>query len=186
MNFRGTFTALVTPFTKDGSAVDVAALERLVEAQVKGGVSGLVPCGTAGEDPLLSDEDRRNALRCIVSTASGRVPVIAGVGSIATATSVHLTRHAIDAGADGVMVVMPPYLNPSQEGMRAHVLEVARSTDRPVMLYNNPARSGVDLHPDTFESICEAAPNVVAVKESTGDIMRCQELHRRLGDRLAV
>jgi 4-hydroxy-tetrahydrodipicolinate synthase len=114
------------------------------------------------------------------------VPVLAGTGTFSTKKTIAASRAALAAGADGVMVVMPYYSKPSQEGMREHVLAVARAVSCPVVLYNVPARSMVDLSVEATEKICEGAPNVVAIKDATGNVLRCQELKRRLGDRLAV
>lgn len=183
---RGTFTALVTPFTPDGEKIDVAALDALVEAQIAGGVSGLVPCGTTGESPTLSDAEQVQVVRRVVEIAKGRVPVLAGTGTFSTKKTVAASKAAVEAGADGVMLVMPYYNKPSQDGMRAHVLEVAAAVDVPIVLYNIPGRSVVDLLPETTERICVEAPRVVGMKEATGNVLRCQELVKRLGDRLAV
>ena len=186
LHLSGTFTALVTPFGADGESVDFRALDALVEAQIEGGVSGLVPCGTTGEAPTLTDEEQAAVIARTVATARGRVPVLAGTGSFSTKKTIAASRAALDAGADGVMVVMPYYNKPSQEGLAEHMLAVARAVPGPVVLYNVPSRSVVDLGADATARICEAAPNVVGLKDATGNVLRCQELKRRLGDRLAV
>lgn len=184
--FTGTFTAIVTPFTPDGHSIDIEALDALVEAQIAGGVSGLVPCGTTGESPTLSEDEQLSVIRRVVSVAKGRIPIIAGTGSFSTKKTCAATQAAEQAGADGVMVVMPYYNKPSQDGMREHVLAVSKTTKLPIVLYNIPGRSVVDLSADTTVRICEAAPNVVALKDATGNVLRCQELKRRLGDRLTI
>ncbi|MRG94947.1 4-hydroxy-tetrahydrodipicolinate synthase [Polyangium spumosum] len=186
VTFTGTFTALVTPFTADGDAVDLAALDALVEAQIEGGVSGLVPCGTTGESPTLSDEEQVLVIKRVVEVAKGRVPVLAGTGSFSTKKTIAASQAALAAGADAVMVVMPYYNKPSQDGMREHVLAVARVVSCPVVLYNIPGRCVVDLSADTTAQICDKAPNVVALKDATGNVLRCQELKRKLGERLTV
>ncbi len=186
VTFTGTFTALVTPFTAAGDAVDLAALDALVEAQIEGGVSGLVPCGTTGESPTLSDEEQVLVIKRVVEVAKGRVPVIAGTGSFSTKKTIDASKAALAAGADGVMVVMPYYNKPSQDGMREHVLAVARAVPCPIVLYNIPGRSVVDLSAETTAQICERASNVVALKDATGNVLRCQELKRKLGERLTV
>ncbi len=186
MKLSGTFTALVTPFTPDGESVDASALDALVEAQIAGGVTGLVPCGTTGEAPTLTEDEQLAVIRRVVAVAAGRVPVLAGTGSFSTKKTIAASRAAVAAGADGVMVVMPYYNKPSQAGMREHVLAVARAVSCPIVLYNIPGRSVVDLAADTLEEICERAPTVVAVKEATGNVLRCQDLTRRLGARLTV
>ncbi|KYF84124.1 4-hydroxy-tetrahydrodipicolinate synthase [Sorangium cellulosum] len=182
----GTLTALVTPFTPDGEAVDFQALDALVEAQIAGGVSGLVPCGTTGESPTLSESETTAVIRRVVEAARGRVPVIAGTGSFSTKKTIDASRAAISAGAEGVMIVMPYYSRPSQDGLREHTLAVAKAISAPIVLYNIPGRTGVDLSAETTERICAAAQNVVAIKDATGNVLRCQELVRRLGDRLTV
>lgn len=186
ISFTGTFTALVTPFVAGGDAVDFRALEALVEAQIEGGVSGLVPCGTTGESPTLSDDEQVAVIKCVVDVTKGRVPVIAGTGSFSTKKTITASKAALAVGADGVMVVMPYYNKPSQDGMREHVLAIAREVSCPIVLYNIPGRSVVDLSADTTAQICDKAPNVVALKDATGNVLRCQELKRRLGDRLTV
>jgi 4-hydroxy-tetrahydrodipicolinate synthase len=186
MQLRSTFTALVTPFTPDGEAVDFAALEALVEAQIAGGVTGLVPCGTTGEAPTLTDEEQVQVIARVVAVAKKRVPVLAGTGTFSTKKTIAASKAALAAGADGVMVVMPYYSKPSQEGLRQHVLAVAKAVPAPIVLYNIPGRSVVDLSAETTARICEAAPNVVGIKDATGNVLRCQELKRLLGERLTV
>lgn len=183
---QGTFTALVTPLTADGASVDLAALDALVDAQIAGGVSGLVPCGTTGESPTLDDAEQLAVIRRVVERAKGRVPVFAGTGTFSTKKTIAASRAAKEAGVDGVMIVMPYYNKPNQEGMREHVLAVAGAVDLPIILYNIPGRSVVDLAVETTVAICERAPNVVGMKEATGNVLRCQELVHRLGDRLVV
>src|SRR5579871_3247798 len=163
MQLSGTFTALVTPFTPDGDAVDFPALEALVEAQIAGGVSGLVPCGTTGEAPTLTDEEQVAVIKRVAAVAAGRVPVLAGTGTFSTKKTIAASRAAVAAGASGVMVVMPYYNKPSQDGMREHVLAVARAVSCPVVVYNIPGRSVVFNYAATTEKICELAPNVVGL-----------------------
>ncbi len=148
-------------------------------------MSGLVPCGTTGETPTLTDEEQVQDRRA-VSLAKGRVPVLAGTGSFSTKKTILASKAALAAGADGVMVVMPYYNKPSQEGLRQHVLAIAKAVSAPVVLYNVPGRSVVDLSAETTARICEGAPNVVGLKDATANVLRCQELKRTLGDRLAV
>jgi 4-hydroxy-tetrahydrodipicolinate synthase len=187
LSLRGAFTALVTPFTRSGEAVDEAAYAALVEAQIAGGVAGLVPCGTTGEAPTLDDDEQAALVKRTVEIARGRVPVVAGTGSFSTKKTVAATERALGAGAAGVMVVMPYYSKPSQEGLYRHVLAVARAASgAPVVLYNIPGRTQVDLDVESTLRILEAAPNVVGLKDATGNVLRCQELKRRAGARLAV
>jgi 4-hydroxy-tetrahydrodipicolinate synthase len=186
MQLRGTLTAIVTPFTPDGESVDLAALDALVEAQIAGGVSGIVPCGTTGETPTLTDEEQVQVIARVAAVAKKRVPVIAGTGSFSTKKTIAASKAAMAAGADAVMVVMPYYNKPSQEGLRQHLLAIAKAIPAPIVLYNIPGRSVVDLSAETTARICEAAPNVIAVKDATGNVLRCQELSRTLGDRLTI
>jgi 4-hydroxy-tetrahydrodipicolinate synthase len=183
--FEGTYTALVTPFRADQS-IDWAALDALVEAQVAGGVRGLVPCGTTGESPTLSHEEQLAVIERTVKRAGKRAHVVAGCGSNSTLEAIHLSREAHRSGADAVMIVVPYYNRPTQEGLVQHYTAVAREVPCPVVVYNVPARTGTDLLPDALGRILDAAPNVVAVKEATGNVLRAQELVRRFGARLAV
>jgi 4-hydroxy-tetrahydrodipicolinate synthase len=182
---KGCFTALVTPFTADGAAVDWGALDRLLEAQLAGGIDGLVPCGTTGEAPTLSESEQTEVVRRAVSAASGRVPVVAGTGSNDTKETIRASRAAFDTGADAVLVVMPYYNRPSQEGLFRHVELVASSVGGPIVLYNIPVRTAVDLGLETLERILFACPNVVALKDASGNVHYCQAA-ARFGDRLAV
>jgi 4-hydroxy-tetrahydrodipicolinate synthase len=186
LDLSGTFTALVTPFTADGESVDFAALEALVEAQIQGGVSGLVPCGTTGEAPTLTEEEQAAVIKRTVVAAKKRVPVLAGTGTFSTKKTVGASKAALAAGADGVMIVMPYYNKPSQDGMVEHSVAVARAVGCPVVLYNIPGRSVVDLSAEATERIAQQAPNVIGVKDATGNVLRCQELEKRLGGRLTV
>jgi 4-hydroxy-tetrahydrodipicolinate synthase len=182
----GTFTALVTPFTPDGESVDWEALDALVRRQLEGGVQGLVPCGTTGESPTLSEEEQLEVIRRVAGLARGKALVFAGTGSFSTKKTIEASKAALGAGAEGVMIVMPYYNKPSQQGLVEHTLSVARSVEAPIILYNIPGRSVVDLGVEATLSICRQAPNVIGLKDATGHVLRCQELVHRLGDRLSV
>lgn len=186
LSFRGCFTALVTPFTADGEAIDGEAYDKHLERQIAAGVSGLVPCGTTGESPTLTDQEQLELVRRTVEVAKGRVPVIAGTGTNSTKKSVQASRAAVDAGADAVMIVMPYYNKPSQAGLAMHVETIARSVDVPVVLYNIPGRSVVELGLDTLGQLLERCDNVVAIKDATNNVHYCQRAVSRFGDRLAV
>jgi 4-hydroxy-tetrahydrodipicolinate synthase len=187
ISLSGAYTALVTPFHDDaGQTIDFEAFDALVEAQVAGGITGIVPCGTTGESPTLTSEEHRALVERSVARARGRVQVVAGTGSNSTREAVALSRAAEKAGVDAVMVVVPYYNRPTQEGLVAHFVEVAKSVSCPVVVYNIPARTGVDLSPEALAQICEQAPNVVATKEATGNVLRAQKLVATLGDRLTV
>ena len=183
--FRGTYTALVTPFLADGH-IDFAAWERLVAAQVAGGVEGVVPCGTTGESPALTESEQEELIARAVRVAAGRIQVVAGAGSNATATAVSLVRAAERAGADGVMVVAPYYNKPTPAGMLVHYTQVAAATALPVIVYNVPGRTGSDIGTETLARIADACLNVTAVKEATGNVLRAQDIRVALGDRLTV
>ena len=184
---RGAFTALVTPFQDDADEIDFDALDALVERQIAGGIAGLVPCGTTGETPTLTDAEQTEVVRRTVAAAKGRAHVFAGTGSFSTRKTIEASKRALEAGATGVMVVMPYYNKPTQDGLFEHVRAVAQAVlSAPIILYNIPGRSGIDLGVETTERIVAACPNVVATKEATGNVLRCQELKRRLGTRLTV
>ncbi|HKQ68422.1 MAG TPA: 4-hydroxy-tetrahydrodipicolinate synthase [Polyangiaceae bacterium] len=185
-DLAGAYTALVTPFSHDAAAVDLEALDALVEAQIAGGVSGLIPCGTSGESPTLTKDEQKLVIRRTVRIAQGRVPVVAGTGSFSTEETIATSLAAFEAGADAAMVVMPYYSRPTQAGLVEHVCRVALAVKGPIVLYNIPARTGVDLGADATEAICRRAPNVVGLKDATGNVLRCQELVRRLGERLSI
>jgi 4-hydroxy-tetrahydrodipicolinate synthase len=185
-SLSGVYTALVTPFSEDATTIDFDAFDALVEGQIAGGITGLVPCGTTGEAATLSDAEIKLVIERTVRVARGRVPVFAGSGSFSTEKTIRASHAALEAGSDGVMIVMPYYTRPSQAGLVEHVTRVAASVKAPVLLYNIPGRTGVDLGADATETICMRSPNVVGIKDATGNVFRCQELVRRLGDRLAV
>ena len=187
MQLFGTYTALVTPFHDDAEqSVDFAAFDRLVEAQIAGGVSGIVPCGTTGETPTLTEAEDLAVIERAVRTAKKRVQVIAGTGGNSTKGTIAASIAAVAAGADAIMVVTPYYNKPTQAGMFEHFTAVARSVTVPVIVYNIPSRSVVDLLPETLKQIAEACPNVVATKEATGNVLRAQTLAQTMGPRMTV
>src|SRR5918996_5296787 len=145
---QGSFTALITPF-KNGK-VDTAAFRRLVEWQIDQGTHGLVPCGTTGESPTLSHDEHKRVVELCVEAAGGRVPVIAGTGSNSTSEAIELTRHAKRAGADGALVVTPYYNKPTQDGLYLHYKAINDSADIPILIYNIPGRSVIDMSVDTM------------------------------------
>jgi 4-hydroxy-tetrahydrodipicolinate synthase len=186
LKLQGAFTALVTPFDSQ-LRVDDAALDRLVDAQLAGGIAGIVPCGTTGESPTLDDEEHIGVIAKVVKRVNKRCPVIGGTGSNSTREAINLSKGAVEVGADAVMIVMPYYNKPTQAGLVDHCVKVAEAVKgTPVVLYNVPGRTASDLLPESVEAICKAASNVVAIKEATGNVLRAQELHRRLGDRLTI
>jgi 4-hydroxy-tetrahydrodipicolinate synthase len=162
--FSGTFTALVTPF-RNGE-VDVEALKGMVEFQIEHGVSGLVPCGTTGETPAMSEAEDRVVVETVVRVAAGRVPVVAGTGSNSTDMAIKYTKMAQEVGADGSLQVAPYYNKPTQEGLYRHFVAIAESTDLPLILYNIPGRTNVTISAETMARLAEI-PNIVGVKDST-------------------
>ena len=170
--FRGVFPALVTPFR--GGEVDEVAFIRLVERQIEGGVHGLVPVGTTGETATLSHDEHRRVVELAVQTAAGRVPVIAGAGSNSTAEAIELVRHAKQIGADAALVVTPYYNRPSQEGLYAHYAAINDAVQLPVLVYNVPTRTSVDISDATLARL-SALPNIVGVKDATGDLVRATQ-----------
>jgi 4-hydroxy-tetrahydrodipicolinate synthase len=174
--FHGVYTALVTPFSADGSSIDFEAYEKLLAQQIEGGVSGLVPCGTTGESPTLTDAEQLELIGRTVRFAKGRVPVLAGTGSNNTKKSIEASKAAFEVGADAVMIVTPYYNKPSQEGLFRHITEIAKAVSGPVVVYNIPGRSIVDLSVDTLLRILDACPNVVGIKDASGNAFFVQEL----------
>ncbi len=175
--FAGSFVALTTPFRADGS-LDLDTLDALVDRQLEAGIEGLVPCGTTGESPTLSDDEKKRVIARVIARAQGR-PVIAGTGSYDTRASVELTRWAKDAGATGALVITPYYNKPTQAGLRAH-FEAVADVGLPVMLYNVPGRTGVSIAVDTAVALGEHEA-IVAIKEAAGDLDRVSELCGRSG-----
>ena len=167
--FKGVFTALITPF-RDGE-VDESAFVALVERQIAGGVHGLVPVGTTGESATLSHDEHKRVVELCIRTAAGRVPVIAGAGSNATAEAIDLARHAKAVGADAALMVTPYYNRPSQEGLYRHYAAAAEAVEIPILVYNVPGRTSVDISNDTLERLSKL-PNIVGIKDATGDITR--------------
>ncbi|HEV8225219.1 MAG TPA: 4-hydroxy-tetrahydrodipicolinate synthase [Rubrobacteraceae bacterium] len=181
--FSGTFTALVTPF-RNGE-VDVEALEGMVEFQIQHGVSGLVPCGTTGETPAMSEAEDRVVVGTVVRIANGRVPIIAGTGSNSTDMAIKYTKMAQEVGADGSLQVAPYYNKPTQEGLYRHFAAIAESTELPLVLYNIPGRTGVTISADTMARLAEI-PNIVGVKDSTLSMNMISDVIRLCGEEFDV
>lgn len=172
--FRGTYTALVTPF-RNGK-VDFAALEQHVDRQIAAGVDGLVPCGTTGEAPTLSAEEHRAVVECVVRCVAGRVPVLAGAGTNSTARTLELARALASCGVNGLLVVAPYYNRPSAAGLYEHFSAVAKEVDLPIVLYNIPGRCGVEIPSDVIRRLHAEHKNIVAVKHATGRVDDAMEL----------
>ncbi|MDQ3920871.1 MAG: 4-hydroxy-tetrahydrodipicolinate synthase [Actinomycetota bacterium] len=181
--FSGAFTALITPF-KNGE-VDAEALEDLVEFQIRQGVNGLVPCGTTGETPALTEEEDRLVVETAVHVSGGQVPVIAGTGSNSTDMAIKYTRMAEKAGADGSLQVAPYYNKPTQEGLFRHFAAIAESTSLPLILYNIPSRTSVTLSAETVARLAEI-PNIVGIKDSTLSVSMVSDVRRLCGEEFAI
>jgi 4-hydroxy-tetrahydrodipicolinate synthase len=182
--FRGSYTALVTPF-RDG-AIDVPAFQRLIERQIAGGITGIVAIGTTGETPTLSHDEREQVIRLAVETAKRRCQVLAGTGSYSTADAIAATQAAQKMGVDGALIVAPYYNKPSQEGLFRHFEAIARATELPIMLYNIPGRCGVDINASTVERLASACANIVSIKEASGSVDRVAELFGRMPEAFTV
>ena len=171
---RGSFTALVTPFTTDGG-LDEKAFRDLVEWQIAEGTRGLVPVGTTGESPTLSHDEHRQVVEVCVEVSKGRVPVVAGAGSNNTQEAVGLVQHAEKVGADAVLVVTPYYNKPTQRGLYEHFATIAKATNLPIIIYNIPPRSVIDMAPETMGRLAHDFKNIVGVKDATGKVERVSE-----------
>ncbi|MEL6258420.1 MAG: 4-hydroxy-tetrahydrodipicolinate synthase, partial [Pseudomonadota bacterium] len=177
--FRGSIPALVTPFL--GEAVDETAFSTLINRQIDGGSSALVPCGTTGESATLSHAEHERVVALCVEIAGGRRPVIAGCGSNSTTEAISLVRHAKAVGADAAMLVCPYYNRPDQSGLEAHFLAVANAVEMPLILYNVPGRTMSDLLPATLARLA-SHPNIVGLKDASGDLKRVTEQRLACGD----
>jgi 4-hydroxy-tetrahydrodipicolinate synthase len=178
-SFRGSFTALVTPFSKDG-ALDEKAFRALVAWQIAEGTNGLVPVGTTGESPTLSHDEHKRVVEWCVDEAKGRVPVVAGSGSNSTREAIDLSRHAEKAGADAVLVVTPYYNKPTQEGLYQHFKAINEAIGIPILIYNIPGRSVVDMSVDTMKRLFELK-NIAGVKDATANLVRVSQQRAELG-----
>lgn len=177
---RGSLTALVTPFDKSGR-FDEKAFRSLVAWQIEEGTKGLVPVGTTGESPTLSHEEHRHVVKVCIEVAKGRVPVVAGAGSNNTEEAVGLVQFAEEAGADAALVVTPYYNRPTQRGLYQHFATVAKATKLPIIIYNIPPRSVIDLMPETMGQLAGEFKNIVGVKDATGKIERVSEQRATCG-----
>lgn len=180
----GTITALVTPFRSQ--KVDFGDLKKLVDHQIKGGVSGLVPVGTTGESPTLDHAEHMEVIRATIDYARGRVPVIAGTGSNSTAEAVELTKLSDAAGADAMLVVAPYYNKPSQEGVYRHFATLAEATDKPIVLYSIPGRCGIEIGVPVIERLRAKYPHVRYIKEAGGSVDRVDQIRQALGDDMTI
>ncbi len=181
--FSGSLVAIVTPF-KNGR-VDETALGDLIDFQITNGTDGIVPCGTTGESATLSHEEHDRVVACTIEAVKGRVPVIAGTGSNSTEEAIELTKHAKLAGAQGALLITPYYNKPTQEGLYAHYRAVADAVDLPLVLYNIPGRTSVNMVPATVARLA-SHPNIVGIKEGSGSLSQVSEIIQSCGEQMVV
>ncbi|WP_291318423.1 4-hydroxy-tetrahydrodipicolinate synthase [Desulfonatronospira sp.] len=179
MQFRGAYTALVTPFKNN--QLDEDAYRNLIEWQLEQGIDGVVPCGTTGESATLSHEEHKRTISICVDQVKGRVPVIAGAGSNCTSEAVDLTRYAKEAGADAALLITPYYNKPTPEGLLAHFKTIAREVPIPFFVYNVPGRTGLNVLPDTVARIFREIPEAVGIKEATGNLTQVSSVIEECG-----
>ena len=184
MTFRGTYTALITPFRDD--RIDAAAFQALIERQIAAGITGIVPVGTTGESPTLDMDEHIEVIRLAVEFAAGRCQVLAGTGANATKEAIELTQAAERLGATGTLQVCPYYNKPSQEGLYRHFKVIAENTGLPVMLYSVPGRSGIEIGVETTARLAADRPNIVAIKEAGGSVERVNQLFQALPADFAI
>jgi 4-hydroxy-tetrahydrodipicolinate synthase len=183
-SYRGTYTALVTPFRRD--RFDEAAFTKLLEEQIAGGIAGVIPVGTTGESATLDMAEHLRVIELCVQVVKGRIPVFAGTGSNATAEAIYLTSEAEKRGVDGFLVVTPYYNKPSQAGLIAHYAKIAQSTKLPVIAYSVPGRTGIEIAVDSMVTLARQCPNINAIKEAGGSIERFSQLRQALPDSVAI
>jgi len=182
--FTGTYTAIVTPFRR--GVLDEPALDRLIKAQIKGGVDGIVPVGTTGESPTLDYEEHVRVIQLAVQFAGGKIKVLAGTGGNSTSEAIYLTKAAEEAGADGSLQVAPYYNKPTQEGLFQHFSAIARETKLPVMLYSIPGRCGIEIAVETVKRLAAAHKTIIGIKEAGGSADRVSQLRAALGPKFEI
>lgn len=173
--FEGAGVALITPF-KEGGEINYKKLEELVEEQIAGGTDSIIVCGTTGESATLTHDEHIREIQFVCKVVNGRIPVVAGTGSNCTSTAVYLSQCAQEAGADGLLLVSPYYNKSTQKGLKAHFTEIAKSVKLPILLYNVPSRTGVNIEPETIVDLCKSVDNIVGVKEASGNISQIVKL----------
>lgn len=182
--FKGSGVALVTPFTEDG--VNFNKLEELLEWHIKEGTDAIIICGTTGESSTMIDKERMDTIKFAVDKVNGRIPVIAGTGSNDTRHSIELSKYASSVGADALLVITPYYNKTTQAGLVKHFTEIAKNVDKPIIIYNVPSRTGMNVKPETYLEICKYVDNVVGVKEASSDIVQIAEIARIMGDKFEI
>lgn len=182
---KGTYPALATPFTADGSAVDYASLEKLIEFQIAAGINGLVICGSTGEASTLTDDEYREVVRTAGKIVNGRIPCVAGIGSGSTARAAEIAAFLSAEKLDGILVVTPPYIKPLQHGITEHFRCVKKVSASPLIAYNIPGRTGTNIQPQTLAKLCEEKI-IIGVKDSTGSLDQIIDLAALTGDALSI
>jgi len=185
MEFKGVYTAILTPFSSDGKNIDYGAYKTLVERQIQAGVTGIVPCGTTGESPTLTHKEHGELIEKTVEYVNGRIQVVPGTGSNSTAEAIKITQEACRAGVDAVMLVNPYYNKPSQEGLFQHFKTVSEASTKPVMLYNIKGRTSVNIEVPTLLRLCDVQ-NIKAVKEASGDPGQMARVQKACGQKLSM
>ncbi|MHC2994470.1 MAG: 4-hydroxy-tetrahydrodipicolinate synthase [Candidatus Atribacteria bacterium] len=182
--FKGSLVAMITPFKENGE-VDEKGIEKLVEFHIQNGTNGIVPCGTTGESPTLSHEEHKRVVEVTINAVAGRVLVIAGTGSNCTREALDLTSHAKKAGADGALIITPYYNKPTQKGLYLHFKKIAEEVDIPIIVYNVPSRTGINLLPETLAELSEIK-NIVGVKEASGNLDQMTQIIELCGDKITL
>ena len=172
--FKGSIVALVTPFK--GNGIDEKKIKELIEFQIKNGTQGIVPCGTTGESPTLSEQEHERVIELTVQTVAKRIPVIAGTGSNSTAEAIHMSQYAAKVGADACLVVTPYYNKPTNKGLYLHFKAVADSVKIPIILYNIAGRTGKNIEPELMAKLAQDCKNIVGVKEASGSLEQMQRI----------
>ena len=181
--FKGCGTAIATPFTKDG--VNFAEFKKMIEYQIENKADAIIVCGTTGESATMTDQERKDTIKCAIDTAAGKIPIIAGTGSNSTMHAIELSKYAESVGADGVLIVTPYYNKTTQQGLIAHYKEIAKSITIPIVLYNVPSRTGLNITPQTCLELSKI-DNIVAIKEASGDISQIAKIANLCGDNLHI
>lgn len=182
--FKGSGVALVTPFTKDG--VNYDKLGELLEWHIKEGTDAIIICATTGESSTMTDKEKMDTIKYTVDKVAGRIPVIAGTGSNNTMHSIEMSEYASSVGADALLVITPYYNKTTQKGLVEHFTEISKHVDKPIIIYNVPSRTGMNVKPDTYLEISKRADNVVGVKEASSDIVQIAEVARIMGDSFQI
>lgn len=182
--FSGSIVALVTPFSSSGE-LNTEKVRELVQFHIEKGSNGVVPCGTTGESPTLSEQEKEELFETVVNAAEGKISVIAGTGTNDTAKSLKMTKFAKKIGADGALVITPYYNKPTQEGLYRHFMHIADNADLPIVVYNVPGRTSVNILPETVERLA-SHKNIVAIKEASGNLAQISEIRSRCGERITI